>query len=555
MPAKQITYAGFIGGTYMSRSLSEDGEECRNLFPEAVESKKSKAQQQMVFYRTPGLRAVQIVGGVLSGPIQGMFSFSSSADVVNAGLIVDTSIIVCGSSEVGNWDVFRVAVTPQSSPPLLTITHVGMVSNPGPLQYLDFAGNDHQIMIASNPNGYIYDALSNSFTQITATGFNGAVTCTCVDGYFICNNPNSNTFSVSAFNDGLTWSGINQQATQDYPDTLRAVSNYNHFLQLFSGRRSECYYDTGSNSALFARLENTYQYVGIVAPWSRAYLDSTLFYLGQNEGGQGVVYRLKGSAPTRVSNQAMEGAIQEYVTTQDAFGWGYQDGGHLFYLLHFPNAIANPNFITDPSQPKNLGETWAYDVTTSALTGMDTWHKRSSWNPATGQYTSHAGRFYMYAGGFHLVGDFAVPQIYQLTLDAQTDNGVPIRWVRTAPHISTSQTQNTFRWFQLDMQTGTGLENPLPGGPVTVPGWGNTVTVPPGGDNPVVQLQYSDDGGFNLDASPELQMAVGRRGQTLVQATVNELGLARDFVARVFSTDPTITCITNAFLGIEVGNN
>jgi hypothetical protein len=551
MPAQQVTYKGFIGGTYQSLSLSEDGEETINLFPEAVESKQTKAQSQMVFYRTPGLRAANIQGGSLTGPIQGMFACSTSADVVNAGLIIDTAIIVCGVSTVGNWDVFRVAVTPQSNPPLINLTHVGLISNPGPNQYVDFAANDHQILIVSNPNGYIYNALANTFVQITATGFNGAVTCTTVDGFFVVNNPNSNTFSVSAFNDGTVWSGIDQESTQDYPDTLRAVSNYYHFLQLFSGRRSERYYDTGSNSALFARLENSYQYYGIVAPWSRAYLDNTLFYLGQNENGQGIVCRLQADAPKRVSNQAMESAIQKYVTTQDAFGWAYQDGGHLFYVLHFPSAIPNPNHVLQPEQPVNLGVTWVYDATTSGLTGMDTWHKRMSWNPGTGQYTAHAGRFYMYAGGFHLVGDFAVAQIYQLTLDAPTDNGVPIRWVRTAPHISTSMFQNTYSWFQVDMQTGTGLANPLPGGPMVVPGWGNTVNMPPGGDNPVVQMTWSDDGGFSF--SSELQMAVGKIGQTRQLAVINCLGVARDFVASVFSTDPGTTCIQNAFLGIEEG--
>lgn len=553
MAARQVDFAGFIGASYLSRSLAADGEESINIFPETVESRKSKSSTQMVMYRTPGLLALHLGGDALTGPVHGMFAFSSNADSVVAGVVIDTAVVVAGPPLADLWDVYRYFAVPGSNPPSANLLHIGQITNPGTFQYVSFAANDFQVLIVSNPNGYIYDALTGNFAQITDDGYNGGVTATCVDGYFVVNNPNANSFSVSAFNDGTTWSGLDQESTQDYPDTLRAVANYGHYLQLFSGRRSECYYDTGSNSALFARYEGSYQYQGIAAPWSVAFCDNSPFYLGQNEMGAGVVYRLVGFTPTRVSNMAMESQIQSYVNIQDAYSWSYQDGGHSNYVCHFPSALVNPLYAIDNTQPKFLGVTWVYDATVSGTTQISTWHKRQSWNPNTGQYTAHAGRFYMYAGGNHLVGDFATAAIYRMSMDYSRDNGAPIRWVRTSPHVSSQMVRNVYRWFQLDMQTGTGLSENLPDATVILPGWGQSCDIPASGEDPTISVNISDDGGESFDG--EMQMGVGKIGKYRRQATVNNLGEARDLVVRVFSTDPTMNCFVNAFLGVDVGTN
>lgn len=567
MAAKQIDFSGFIGASYTSRSLSADGEETINLFPEIVESGKSKSANQMALYRTPGLKAIPIqivdrlpyTGYVFRGAIQGMYSIQVVTQFLNTPQTT-TGVFVVGAPTDVTWYAFLLIqisqqyATQAGIPAGFKAAYIGPIANPGTGNYISFAANDFEILIVANPNGYIYNCISQAFAAISADGYNGGVTATCVDGYFVVNNPDSNSFSVSAFNDGLTWSGLDQESTQDYPDILSAVANYDHYLQLFGARRSECYYDTGSNSALFARYEGSYQYQGIVAPWSVAFQDNSPFYLGQNEAGQGVVFRLTQFTPTRVSNMAMESQIQDYQSLTDAFGTSYQAGGHMFYVLHFPSAFNNPNYVNDNTQPQFLGVTWVYDVTASAQAQMAMWHKRLSWNPNTGQYTAHAGRFYMAFNGLHLVGDFSSPTVYELNMNFTTDAGAPIRWMRAAPHISTQMFRNTYRWMQLDMQTGTGFNADVAAATVQLPGWGTqTYNRPAIGSNPTVTLNWSDDGGFSW--SGDLQMTVGRIGRYGHQATVNRLGLARDFTARTFSTDPGVVCLVNAFLGVEAGTN
>lgn len=569
MAAKQVSFSGFIGASYTSRSLSADGEECINLFPEIVESGKSKSANQMTLYRTPGLNAITInpfVEGApdpdfgLFGAIRGMFSLEIATGIPAGIPSGTTAIIVSGRDSDPLWYVSKlILVTPATAATSgfaagYYAFKLGQITKPPAGQYVSFAANQFQVLIVSNPNGYIYNCVTGAFTPITTDGYNGGVTATCVDGYFVVNNPDSNSFSVSAFNDGTTWSGLDQESTQDYPDILSAVANYDHYLQLFGERRAECYFDSGSNSALFARYEGSYQYQGIAAPWSIAFQDNSPFYLGQNESGSGVVFRLVQFTPTRVSNMAMEQQIQDYVKISDAFGSSYQDGGHMFYVLHFPSAFVNPRYAMNPTEPPFLGVTWVYDVTASAQAQQALWHKRLSWNPNTGQYTAHAGRFYMLFNGLHLVGDFSSPVIYELNLKYSTDNGVFTRWLRASPHVSTQMFRNVYRWMQLDMQTGTGLHVDAAAETVQMPGWGTeTCDRPALGSDPTVSMDWSDDGGFTW--SEGLQMTVGRQGRTGHQATVNRIGMARDFTVRVYSNDPTVVCLVNAFLGIDVGTN
>jgi hypothetical protein len=109
---------------------------------------------------------------------------------------------------------------------------------------------------------------------------------------------------------------------------------------------------------------------------------------------------------------------------------------------------------------------------------------------------------------------------------------VPIRRVRRSPHFSTEQVRNFFEFFQLDVQPGVGT------------------TVGPG-QNPVVFLSWSNDGGYTW--SNELELAVGREGAYLTRVYAMMLGSARDRVWQVASSDPVFTVWLNAFLRYTPG--
>jgi hypothetical protein len=487
MAASPQIYKGFCGATYTNRSIAADGEVAFNIFPEQVESGEGK--NDIVLYRVPGKKLFMTLP---TFPHQAEYELNGRAWSVSGNTV---------------YEVFSNG----------TAIPRGTVTAPPAGEYISIASNHNQLMIVSDPNGYILDLTSNILTQITDDGFAGGVTVANVQGFFVANNPRQNRISVSSFNNGLTWSGIDQESTQDYGDNLVAVANFLNYLQLWSTRHAQCYYDSGSNSALFARLDGSYQYQGLAAAFSASELDNTLFSLGQNRQGGGMVYRLDGFRPKRVSNYSVEDAIQSYVPYSDAVSYPYQDGGHMFYNICFPSANGG------------LGANWCYDVNTNM------WHQRGHWNTQLGKYEADIGRFYMHAFQKHLVGDYRNGNLYEMSMAYTDDAGDPIRWMRSAPQISTLQFQNTYRYLQLDMQTGVGLD-----------GTGL-------GTDPVVNLNISEDGGFTWGA--DLAAPIGKIGDFKAQVTWNNLGLARDFVARVWGTDPNVLCLVNAYLGVDQGKS
>jgi hypothetical protein len=70
----------------------------------------------------------------------------------------------------------------------------------------------------------------------------------------------------------------------------------------------------------------------------RGGLDNTVYWLGGDADGGGIVWKLNGYTPERVSHDGLEYAIQNYARTDDAQAYSYQQEGHTFYVLTFPSA-------------------------------------------------------------------------------------------------------------------------------------------------------------------------------------------------------------------------
>lgn len=490
--AQLIPYPSFIGATYAARSKTAANERTINMYPEIVEARSGK--NIINLYRKPGL---QLFCTLPTGPVQAMYELNGRSWALSGNTVYE--LFANGTFAA------RGTVTAPSAG-----TYAGMVAN-----------SANQVFVVSPPNGFILDISANTLTEITSSGFLGAQTGTMMDGYFVANQGGTAAFSVSNQQDGLTWSGLNQQSTQDYPDNLVAVDNLVHYLALFGQNRSEVYYNTGSNSTIFARYEGSYQYQGLAAPWSRAYLDNTIFYLGRSFTGTGVVFKLEDFTPKRISDHSLENAIQDYPTVDDAVAYAYEEDGHFFYVIHFPSA--------NPTLNGPLGATWVYDVTT------EKWCERGFYDTTIGAYRAEIGRFHAFAFDMHLVGSYLNGKIYQQSLDFPTDDGASIRWMRQAPHLYDSNVRIFYHQLILDMQVGS------------APASGQ-------GSDPKISMQYSDDGGNTW--SFEVTQGIGKLGEFRKRVTFNRCGFARDRIFRIFGTDPTpALCLVNAYLLMTPGTS
>lgn len=474
-----MSLAGFVGPAYKSQALVADGEASINLYPERIESGQGKAGAQFVLYSKPGLSFP--IANLPDHPNRGLWANEASLWAVSGGTLYE----VLGGP---------IAPTVAGS--------VNIASSPAQI-----IPNGNQLLVVSGGQGYVVNNGPLSVTPIIA-----ASTGTFIDGYFVVSQPFSNQFNISNLNNGNIWDPLEFGVKQGYPDHLAAVFAAFEQLWLFGTDTTEVWYDSGALNFPFQRIPGGLIEYGCYAPYSVALVENTLMWLGgASFSGHGVVYQAQGLIPTRVSNHALEYLIQNvYGNIQDAVAYSYQDSGHSFYVLSFPSADA----------------TWVYDLTTGE------WHQRGSWDEQQGIYHADLARFHAFTNNAHYVGDYNNGNIYMMHQDIYTDNGAPIRRLRSSPHITDNMLWTKYNSFMVDMQVGVDPD-------------GTGVT------NPQAMMQWSDDGG--LTWSNEKWTSIGPQGQYFTRVIWRRCQRSRNRCFRVVITEPIQVAMVNAYLNITNG--
>ena len=534
-----------LGSAYVARSVNAADNRMVNLFPEIVpEGGKEPAFLQ----RAPGLTTLATVG---AGPIRGLWTYGSYGYVVSGDTLyrLDSS-----------WNAVAK----------------GTVGGSGPVSMAD---NGTQLFIAANPQGYIYNASTDVFQQITDPDFPGAGTVGYIDGYFTFNEPDSQKIWVTQLLDGTSVDPLEFASAEGNPDNVVAVFVDHREVWVFGTNSTEVWYDAGLLDFPLTRIQGAFNELGCAAPYSIAKMDNQVYWLGKDARGQGIVYKAAGYIGQRVSTHAIEWQMQEYADLTDAVGYTYQQDGHSFYVLNFPSA----------------NTTWVYDVATGA------WHERASLN--NGEFNRHRANNQMFFNSTTVVGDYENGKIYEFDLNVYADDGAPQKWLRSwraLPTGANNLTRTIQHSMQLDCETGVGL-NAYPAydaedlatesgnilvaqfvqGFLTTQAADQLVTEANDNNNPLVtqvqpaedyngyaletqaytaapgyipqvMLRWSDDGGHTF--SNEHWKSMGRIGKFGHRTIWRRLGATmkiRDRVYEVSGTDPVRIYIMGAELAIS----
>jgi Phage stabilisation protein len=233
-----------------------------NMFSEVV-PEGSGGKEAGFLSRAPGLRVLATVG---TGPIRGLWVTNNVAYVVSGSQFYSLN---------ASW----------------VATLIGSVTGGGPVSMSD---NGTQIFIACNPDGFIYNTSTNVFAQITDPDFPGAGSVGYIDGYFIFNQPNSQKFWVTSLLDGAAIDPLDFASAEGYPDDVVALIVDHLEIFLFGSTSVEVWYDAGTPDFPMARIQGAFMEVGCEAAYSVAKLDNSVFWLGSDARGRGIVYRANG---------------------------------------------------------------------------------------------------------------------------------------------------------------------------------------------------------------------------------------------------------------------
>jgi hypothetical protein len=410
------------------------------------------------------------------------------------------------------------------------------------------ADNGTQLFVACNPEGFIYNSKTGVFARITDPDYPGAVAVGYLDGYFVFNEPNSQRVWITSLLDGLSVDPLDFASAEGSPDGLVSIIIDHREAWLFGTNSVEVWYNSGNVDFPLQRIQGAFNEIGCAAPYSVAKIDNGIFWLGADARGRGIVYRANGYTGQRISTHAVEWQIQQYGNLSDAIGYTYQQDGHSFYVLVFPNA----------------NTTWVYDVATQA------WHERAGFT--NGRFTRHRSNCQMAFNNEVVVGDFQNGNIYAFDLDVYSDNGAIQKWLRSWRALPTGQNnlkRTAHHSLQLDCETGVGLNGVDPLDPyqnlaaengdflITEDDRYLVVDIPGivQGVDPQVMLRWSDDGGHTW--SNEHWVSIGKIGEYYRRAIWRRLGMTlklRDRVYEVSGTDPVKISIMGAELLISGTN-
>jgi hypothetical protein len=462
--------SNFGGGAYTLRSLPLAAQTCVNLYMEPSELSPG----EFALYSRAGLLKLATIGtgGHRDSHVAGGYLWC-----------------VIGSK------LWRVASD-------YTATEVGTLStSSGRIQMTD---NGTLMCVADTSGWYSVNLSTAAFVAVGDSPSLGDVTF--IDNYLL-GAQSDGTYLWAELN-SLTIDVTNFASAEGHPDKiLRTLSDHRE-LWLFGLSTVEVAVVTGDADLPFTRTAFIEQ--GILAPQSACKEDNSVFWLGRNESGQGIVYRAQGYTPTRVSTFAIEQAIASYADPSAATAYTYQQDGHHYYVLNFAEA------------------TWAYDI------NVGLWHQLAYRDTLTGETRRYRGESHAFFNGVHLVGDWEDGRLYKVDPSTFTDDGDPIHWERVWSQIQAENKWMTFHRGELLAEMGVGL---------SVAGDGDDA-------DPQVWLSWSNDGGRTW--GNEHERSIGRTGEYRQRAIWRRMGKARRRYFRLRGSAPVRTALYEFNLDMDV---
>ena len=460
-----------VGASYQQRSLPFDAQRTINLFP--ITDKEGADVASLL--GTPGLTLFATCG---AGVVRGGFTAGN-------GRVFFVSNNQLYELDSGGGSTVRGTITSFS----------GAVT---------FADNGLELGICDGTKAYILTYSSNVFAQITDADFPSSVgTIDFIDGYFVVNENATGKFYISALYNGSSWDALDFATAESSPDRLIRVINFVGQLGLLGESTLEIWRNTGDSTFPFSRISGSVP-IGTVSPYTVINIDTSVYWVGSNNQGNGIVYRAQGFTPTRISTETIERILQAEPNPELLRSWTYQQDGHVFLV------------ITGGALETSL----VYDLSTGL------WHERAFLNEFGG-YEQHLGSCCVYAFGKHLIGDRRNGNIYEMSLDVYSDNGSAIQRRRVYTHLLDELQQVRYNQLTIGFEQGVGLQSGQ-------------------GSNPLVSLRISKDGARTW--GNYYATSIGATGQYTKEVTFRRLGIQQICTFELTISDPVKVAITGSYL-------
>lgn len=271
--------------------------------------------------------AIAVPSSEFGGATQGRAIFTSTK--------FNSIVVVMGSN------VYLVNITFSQSQQEVTffqVFRIGTLQTQTGVVYIA-ENNKPQIGISDGTAFYIYDpALNPSFQTVPLDFVPGYLTFH--DTYFIMPAMGTNSWRLSASNDGTSWPNSQQKvgALQTKPDNVQAVVRFpskGNMIFVMGSIVTEAWFDTGAQLFPYQRNNQFNIDYGCIQPATVAYMDEIVVWLAQNEKSGPIIVYSNGGMPEKITTDGIDFLFGSLQNPQDSQGFLYRQDGHLFYHINF----------------------------------------------------------------------------------------------------------------------------------------------------------------------------------------------------------------------------
>jgi hypothetical protein len=473
-----VAKAPLIGGFGAEDSAQNAQERSINWMPEKINGKTEWRMRP-----TPGLR---LFSTLPEYPIRGAFEASNGRVFVAAGRSL--------------YEIFADA----------TFIFIGELTGGATATYID--DNGFQLVVVNGNSGWTYSFDTSVLAPIISSGFFPSPMVVVFDGYAVMFRTGTGVYFYSDIYDATSYRPTDEGTTESNPDNIVAVVWDGSGPVVLGTKSLEFYWNTGNANLVFQRRPGAQLRYGCIAQNTALNVDDGVVWLGRDPNGQGNVYRVSGSQPTKLSSIFVDEAIQNVAGLDNSSAMAYEQSGAAYYCLNIPGS----------------NTTLVYDLSTTF------WHERRSFD-ARGNWGRWRVEKHVLAFGLHIGCDYENGNLYVIDPNHRTENGTIIRRERTFTPIYDANNLGiiTFNSFALDINVGDT--------PVTAPG-----------DDPAIFMLASNDGGKTFGEARE--KTLGRSGEYRTKVKWRKCGSSRNRVFKAVTTAQTDVTIYGAFMDTSVSS-
>lgn len=365
-----------------------------------------------------------------------------------------------------------------------------------------FADDGRDMFIVAAGTVYRFDT---SLVTLTDKDFESPDSVAYLNSAFIYDG-SGDRWVVSDIGDGSSVTQLNYANAESDPDDLQRVYTFGQRLYLFGKNTIEPWYNTGTGSPPYDRIDTGIIQKGLGAIYSVSQTDRFMYFLGDDLN----FYQMTGVQIKNISNPGLAKEINDFSVTDDAVGFCFNLEGQDFYMISFPTG--NKSYLYS-----EIVDKW---VTLNFSTQGD----------------RHLANSYQFVYGKHLISDRRSGKILEWDLDVNDDNGTTIQRRRVLPPINGSTLGSPGKRilmsrFELLMQKGIGLATGQ-------------------GSDPIIMIEISTDGGQSFSTIQNLRF--GEAGDFLIKVEAYLMASFYDATIRITQSDPVLSSIRGGAIDLKL---